>query len=59
MADVHTELESRGIPTDHIHTETFGPVGLSMGAQIMAETFDAIIIGTGQSGPSLAARMSS
>ena len=27
MADVQTDLERRGIPSAHIHTESFGPVG--------------------------------
>jgi ferredoxin-NADP reductase/predicted pyridoxine 5'-phosphate oxidase superfamily flavin-nucleotide-binding protein len=26
MADVQTALEGRGVPSDHIHTESFGPV---------------------------------
>ena len=26
MADVQTDLEGRGIPSEHIHTESFGPV---------------------------------
>lgn len=28
MADVQTGLEGRGIPSEHIHTESFGPVAL-------------------------------
>jgi hypothetical protein len=27
MADIQSSLEDRGVPVDHIHTETFGPVG--------------------------------
>ncbi len=27
MADILTDLERRGVPAEHIHTETFGPVG--------------------------------
>lgn len=27
MAEIHTALEARGVPAEHIHTETFGPVG--------------------------------
>ena len=27
MADIQTALERRGVPADHIHTESFGPVG--------------------------------
>jgi len=27
MASVQTDLEGQGVPTDQIHTETFGPVG--------------------------------
>ena len=27
MADLQTELERRNIPAEHIHTESFGPVG--------------------------------
>ena len=27
MADIQGSLEERGVPPDHIHTETFGPVG--------------------------------
>ena len=27
MADIQTDLERRDIPAEHIHTESFGPVG--------------------------------
>ena len=27
MAEIHTALEARGVQAEHIHTETFGPVG--------------------------------
>lgn len=27
MADIQTALERRGVPADHIHTESFGPAG--------------------------------
>jgi ferredoxin-NADP reductase len=27
MADIQTALERRGVPADHIHTESFGPGG--------------------------------
>ena len=27
MADVQTDLERRGVPSEYIHTESFGPVG--------------------------------
>jgi hypothetical protein len=27
MAEIHTALEAQGVPAEHIHTETFGPVG--------------------------------
>ena len=27
MAEVHSALEHRGVPSEHIHTESFGPVG--------------------------------
>jgi len=27
MAEIHSALEARGVPANHIHTETFGPVG--------------------------------
>ena len=27
MADIQTGLERRGVPAEHIHTESFGPTG--------------------------------
>ena len=30
MADIQTDLERRNIPPEHIHTESFGPTGLSL-----------------------------